>query len=54
VLVKQGQRIIGSCDYKNDTGTTLGFGESATRNEMCIFSGTFCGGDGSGIVPLVP
>lgn len=34
--VSQNSVITWSCDYNNDTGQTLTFGESATANEMCI------------------
>jgi hypothetical protein len=36
-LVIPGNAVITySCDYKNDTGKTLTFGQSASMNEMCI------------------
>jgi len=54
VKIDKGTKIEWSCDYQNDTGLTMTFGESAAKNEMCIFPGKFYGGDGSGIVPLVP
>ena len=36
-----GDLITWSCDFDNDTGATLRFGESAATNEMCIFSAAF-------------
>jgi hypothetical protein len=37
----KGTKITWSCDFENDTGSTLAFGESAAKNEMCIFSAMF-------------
>lgn len=53
LAIKGGTVIKWSCDYQNDTDQTFAFGESAAINEMCIFPGTFYGGDGSGFLPLV-
>lgn len=53
VTLKAGQKIIWSCSYENNTSQTMTFGESAATNEMCIFPGTFYGGDGAGIIPFV-
>jgi hypothetical protein len=39
--IKAGTSITFTCDYENNTGRTLSFGESAENNEMCIYSGTF-------------
>jgi hypothetical protein len=39
--------ITWSCDYNNDTGQTLTFGESATANEMCILFALFYATDAS-------
>lgn len=36
-----GSTIQVHCDYQNDTGSTLSFGESAATNEMCIFAGGY-------------
>jgi hypothetical protein len=36
-----GDVIKYSCSYSNSTANTLTFGESAAKNEMCIFSGTY-------------
>jgi hypothetical protein len=36
-----GTPITFSCTYDNDSSAPLGYGESATTNEMCIFSGQF-------------
>jgi hypothetical protein len=46
LAVHAGDKITWSCDFENDTGTTLGFGESAAKNEMCIFSASFYDGTG--------
>jgi hypothetical protein len=53
LLVQAGTDIRWACDYVNETSRTLTFGESAGINEMCIFPGTFYGGDGSGLVPVI-
>jgi hypothetical protein len=37
----QGTKIDWSCDFENDTGSMLAFGESAAKNEMCILSASF-------------
>jgi hypothetical protein len=39
--VPAGSTIDFTCDYQNDSGTTLGFGESASDNEMCVFGGAY-------------
>ena len=39
--LKQGTTITWSCDFQNDTGKMLTFGESAATNEMCILSAAF-------------
>jgi hypothetical protein len=41
MLVHAGDEITWACDFDNDSGATLGFGESAARNEMCIYSASF-------------
>jgi hypothetical protein len=45
-----GTSIRWACSYTNNTGQTLTFGESAAKNEMCIFTGTYYPApDGNGI-----
>ncbi len=45
-----GTEITWACTFQNDTGDTLTFGESAAKNEMCIFNGIyFPSPDGSSI-----
>jgi len=44
-----GTKITWACTYNNDTGQTLGFGESAATNEMCIFPGEFASASGQQI-----
>jgi hypothetical protein len=44
-----GTKITWACTYNNDTGQTLGFGESAATNEMCIFPGEFYNATGQQI-----
>jgi hypothetical protein len=39
--VKAGSTITWSCDFANNTGRTLIFGESADVNEMCILNALF-------------
>lgn len=41
LAVKAGTPIEWSCTYKNDGAETLGFGNSAIKNEMCIFASIF-------------
>jgi hypothetical protein len=41
VLVNPGESIKWTCTYDNDTGMTLGFGDSAVKNEMCIYIARF-------------
>jgi hypothetical protein len=41
LLLKSGTTITWSCTYENETNQTLSFGESASKNEMCIFPGEF-------------
>jgi hypothetical protein len=36
-----GTQITWSCTYNNDSGGALSFGESASKNEMCILVGEF-------------
>ena len=40
-LLRGGSTIDVSCDYDNQTGSALSFGESAATNEMCIFTGLY-------------
>jgi hypothetical protein len=44
--IHAGDKITWACDFENDTGATLGFGESAAKNEMCIFAASFYDGTG--------
>jgi len=39
--LRAGSQIQIDCDYRNDTASRLGFGESADTNEMCIFTGIY-------------
>lgn len=39
--VKQGDAIHWACNFDNETGAILKFGDSAEKNEMCIFVGLF-------------
>ncbi|HVU04205.1 MAG TPA: hypothetical protein VHE30_20750 [Polyangiaceae bacterium] len=49
-----GSTITEHCDYDNDTDYSLGFGESAATNEMCIFTGAYYpAADGESIVCLL-
>jgi hypothetical protein len=41
VVIPANTIITYSCDYKNGTGMTLTFGQSAQTNEMCIFFSQF-------------
>jgi hypothetical protein len=50
----KGTQITWSCDYENDTGGALRFGESAAKNEMCIFSGMFYDGVGTQMASQFP
>jgi hypothetical protein len=36
-----GTTITWNCSFENETGATLTFGESASKNEMCIFNGVY-------------
>jgi hypothetical protein len=50
-----GTGITWTCSFQNDTGQTLTFGESASKNEMCIFNGVYYPSpDGSSIVQNLP
>ena len=50
LAIAGGTNITWSCDYDNQTGMTLTFGQSAITNEMCIFTGIyFPAPDGAGI-----
>ena len=48
IALPGGTSIHWACTYANDTGKTLKFGESATTNEMCIFTGTYYPAPGGG------
>ena len=41
VMLNPGDKISWTCEYNNDTGRTLTFGESADTNEMCIYLARF-------------
>jgi hypothetical protein len=41
VILNPGDNITWSCTYNNTTGQTLTFGESAAKNEMCIYLARF-------------
>ncbi|HLK37578.1 MAG TPA: hypothetical protein VKU41_12550 [Polyangiaceae bacterium] len=41
LAMKGGTNITWSCDYYNDTGSTLTFGESAVNSVMCIYIGQY-------------
>ncbi|HEX4447757.1 MAG TPA: hypothetical protein VH044_13505 [Polyangiaceae bacterium] len=41
IHLASGTPLTWSCTYVNDTGSDLGFGESAQTNAMCIYQGTF-------------
>jgi hypothetical protein len=49
-----GTRIDWSCEYANDTGTTITFGDSAVKNEMCIFPGEFYNEQGEQLTAQYP
>jgi hypothetical protein len=49
LLLRAGTTITWACTYENTTGRTLGFGESAATNEMCIFPGEFFNSTGQQI-----
>jgi hypothetical protein len=41
IMLNPGDSITWTCEYNNDTGQTLMFGESAEKNEMCIYLARF-------------
>ena len=41
VMLNPGDAISWTCTYNNDTQTTLTFGDSALKNEMCIYIARF-------------
>jgi hypothetical protein len=50
-----GTTITWACSFQNDTGDNLTFGESASKNEMCIFNGIYYPSpDGSSITQNLP
>jgi hypothetical protein len=52
--VKSGEKIDYSCLFQNDTPTTLTYGESAERNEMCnIFGVYYPAPSGNGILGIL-
>jgi hypothetical protein len=54
LALTKGTRIDWSCDYANDTGETITFGDSAVKNEMCIFPGEFFDEDGEQLTTQYP
>jgi hypothetical protein len=46
LVLPKGTAIEWSCEYDNDTGSTISFGDSAIHNEMCIFPGEFFNAQG--------
>jgi hypothetical protein len=52
--IAMGTQIKWSCDFENDTGSTLAFGESASKNEMCIFSAMFYDATGAQLTAQFP
>jgi Copper type II ascorbate-dependent monooxygenase, C-terminal domain len=50
-VMKQGDTIDYSCSFENDSEMTLGYGESASKNEMCNLFGVFYPApDGNGVL----
>jgi hypothetical protein len=41
VMLNPGDSITWTCTYNNETGSTLTFGDSALKNEMCIYIGRY-------------
>jgi hypothetical protein len=41
IMLNPGDSISWTCTYDNNTGMTLTFGDSALKNEMCIFTGLY-------------
>ena len=41
IMLNPGDSITWTCTYNNNTGGTLVFGDSAQKNEMCIFLARF-------------
>lgn len=55
MAIGKGTSITWSCSFNNGTGETLTFGQSAIKNEMCIFNGVYYpSADGTSIVENVP
>lgn len=54
LALTQGTRIDWSCEYANDTGAMITFGDSAVKNEMCIFPGEFFDEDGAQLTAQYP
>jgi hypothetical protein len=53
--IATGTSVTWACSFQNDTGNTLTFGESANKNEMCIFNGIyFPSPDGSSLTQNIP
>jgi hypothetical protein len=54
LALTKGTRIDWSCQYANDTGAMITFGDSAVTNEMCIFPGEFFNEDGTQLTAQYP
>jgi len=55
MVLTAGTTINWACEYQNDTADTFTFGESAVKNEMCIFNGVFYPTpDGSSLTKNLP
>lgn len=54
ILLTKGTTIDWACDYENDTGKTITFGDSAVKNEMCIFPGEFYNEEGAQLTSQYP
>ncbi|HVW27346.1 MAG TPA: hypothetical protein VHC69_18405 [Polyangiaceae bacterium] len=54
LALTQGTVIDWSCTYANDSGQTITFGDSAVKNEMCIFPGEFYNEQGAQLSAQYP
>jgi hypothetical protein len=54
LVLTKGTAIDWSCEYDNDTGATISFGDSAVKNEMCIFPGEFYDDKGAQLTAQYP
>ena len=41
VMLNPGDSVSWTCTYDNDTSMSLSYGDSAAKNEMCIFTGLY-------------